>query len=203
MLAAVESGVVAAAAEVFWRSGYEDARIEDVVRASGANRYALYATFGGKRELFLAVLAAYQLKAKTIFFTELDNPNVAPLEAIRRVCRWAVDEMAARGAGCLIHNVGVECARNDEIIAARIHQYTQEFLSACELALSRARDRGELSPAISPKEGARHLLIVKYGLGDYARAGASKRELLAALDAALSLLKTGCAGRLERRATKA
>jgi TetR/AcrR family transcriptional repressor of nem operon len=196
---AIEASVVAAAAEVFWRSGYDDAKIEDVVQASGANRYALYGAFRGKRDLFLAVLDAHHAKAKAIFLDGLNDEGLPPIDAIRRVCAWAISEMAARGGGCLIHNVAAERARDDGLIAARIDQYTAEILGAFELALSRAQERGELSPAATPAEGARHLLIMKLGLGDLARGGASEAEMLAALDAGLALLAGRRCSRLEAR----
>ena len=186
-----KSAVVAAAAEVFWRAGFEDAKIEDVVRATGLNRYSLYAAFGGKRELFLNALAAYQARGREIFLEGLNDEGVAPLAAIRRVCAWAIGEMAARGAGCLIHNVAVERARSDPLIAERVRDYTIEVEKAFEMALIRAAERGELAPSVDPAAGARHLLILKYGLGDYARAGASEDEMLAVLDAGLAMMSGG------------
>lgn len=186
-----KSEVVAAAAEVFWREGFEDAKIEDVVRATGLNRYSLYAAFGGKRELFLDVLAAYHARGRSIFFEGLNDERVAPLEAIRRVCAWAIGEMAARGAGCLIHNVAVDYARSDPLVAERIREYTGEIEMAFEMALTRAAERGELSARVDPAAGARHLLIMKYGLGDYARSGASEAEMLAVLDSGLAMMSAG------------
>src|SRR5271170_4685314 len=44
---------------VFWRNGYQATSIQDLVEATGVNRGSLYATFGDKRGLFLAVLDHY------------------------------------------------------------------------------------------------------------------------------------------------
>ena len=44
---------------LFWRRGYDGVGIDDVVLASGASRYGLYAVFGDKRELFLAAIERY------------------------------------------------------------------------------------------------------------------------------------------------
>jgi TetR/AcrR family transcriptional repressor of nem operon len=41
---------------LFWRHGLATVGIQEVVRATGVNRSSLYATFGGKQELYLAAL---------------------------------------------------------------------------------------------------------------------------------------------------
>ena len=40
---------------VFWKRGYEATSIQDLLEATGINRGSLYATFGNKQQLFLAV----------------------------------------------------------------------------------------------------------------------------------------------------
>jgi TetR/AcrR family transcriptional repressor of nem operon len=185
------SEVVAAAAEVFWRAGFEDAKIEDVVRATGVNRYSLYSAFGGKRELFLDVLAAYHARGREIFFEGLNDESLAPLDAIRRVCVWAIHEMAARRAGCLIHNVAVDQAQNDPLVAGRVREYTSEIEKAFAVALARAAERGELNPVVAPAAGARHLLVLKYGLGDFAKSGGSEEDMIEILDSGLAMLGRG------------
>jgi TetR/AcrR family transcriptional repressor of nem operon len=181
--------ILAAATEVFWRAGFEDAKIEDVVQATGLNRYSLYSAFGGKRELFLAALEAYHARGRDIFFGGLNDQSVAPLDAIRRVCEWAIGEMAERRTGCLIHNVAADQAQTDELVAERIAQYTVEIERAFAMALERASARGELAPGLDPARGARHLLIMKLGIGDFARAGASREEMLDVLESGISLMR--------------
>lgn len=192
--------VVAAAAEVFWREGFEDAKIEDVVKATGVNRYSLYSAFGGKRELFLDVLAAYQARGREIFLEGLNDESLTPLDAIRRVCSWAIHEMAARRAGCLIHNIAVDYARSDPLVAERVREYTDEIEKAFETALIRAAERGDLNPNVEPASGAKHLLIMKYGLGDFARGGGTEAEMMAILDSGLALMLRAPAARASERA---
>src|SRR5437867_1476112 len=45
--------------ELFWRQGYTATPLDQLVRHTGASRYGLYATFGGKRDLFLTSLERY------------------------------------------------------------------------------------------------------------------------------------------------
>src|SRR5438067_12684890 len=47
------------AMELFWRDGYAATGLDRLVRRTGASRYGLYTTFGGKRDLYLASLERY------------------------------------------------------------------------------------------------------------------------------------------------
>jgi AcrR family transcriptional regulator len=48
--------LVAAASEVFARRGYEGASLEEIAETAGFTRGAIYKNFGGKEELFFAVI---------------------------------------------------------------------------------------------------------------------------------------------------
>src|SRR5438876_1156451 len=61
--------------ELFWRDGYAATGLDRLVRRTRASRYGLYATFGGKRDLFLATLERY---SQTVM-----DPMLAPLEQAR------------------------------------------------------------------------------------------------------------------------
>src|SRR4051795_10735510 len=47
--------LIAAAAEVFGRRGFEGASLEEIAETAGFTRGAIYKTFGNKEELFFAV----------------------------------------------------------------------------------------------------------------------------------------------------
>lgn len=174
--------------ELFWRQGYENASIADVVQATGLNRYALYNAYGGKRELFLAALDDYYHERKAVFLTNLNDPETPPLDAIRRVMEFAISEMVDRGAGCLLGNVANEMGPKDPVIAARVESYLQEIENAYSEALSRADIRGELTDNTSSTNAAKILIAVQLGLGVRAQAGASGDEMLEIFDAAMNTL---------------
>ena len=178
-----------AAKEVFWRRGYDDASIEDVVKATGFNRYAIYSAFGGKLELFLAALDAYYHEGRDKFLKSLEAADAAPLDAIEEMLHWAVNEMAMRGSGCLICNIATEVGRHEEVVAERIASYLEEMNAAMAAALAMAQERGELNPALTPEAGASLLISVKLGLGVHARNGATKDEMLKIADTAMTVIR--------------
>ena len=180
---------VAVARDLFWRNGYEDTSIEDVVSATGLNRYALYTSFGGKRELFLAALDDYYSERKRHFLSRLADAKTPPLDAVRSVFEFAISEMAERGAGCLMCNVASDVGRRDAVVAERIAKYLSEIRKAYTEALRHAASRGDLNPAMTPEAGASLLIAVKLGLGAHAENGATRREMLKILNAAMSALR--------------
>lgn len=178
--------------ELFWRRGYDDTSIEDVVQATGLNRYALYNAFGGKRELFLAALDAYYQERKSVFLTNLDDPDTPPLDAVRRVFEFAIGEMAERGSGCLMCNVATSVGPLDPLVAERIQSYQTEIRAAYTDALQRAESRNELNASISAADGAELLIAVKFGLGVHAKNGASREAMLGVFNTAITLLEKPC-----------
>ncbi len=166
------------ATDLFWRRGYDETSIEDVVNVTGFNRYALYNAFGGKREIFIAALDTYCDTRRNIFMETLEAPGAAPLDAIRKVFEFSIGEAAKRNAGCLICDIGGDIARTDPIIAERRNEYLKMIETAHIGALRRAEERGELNPAISPEEGGALLMTFLLGTGAHAKSGATKKRML-------------------------
>lgn len=180
------SKAIHAAKEVFWRKGYEETSVADLVRATGMNRYALYNEFGGKLDIFLEALDAYYFERKNIFLDNLADPDLPPIEAIKRVFEFAITEMAERGAGCLMSNVASDIAAHEKIIHEKITSYLAQIKSSYEGALTRAEIRGELNPSVTPKQGAELFITLMLGIGTQAKHGASLEEMMASFEAGLA-----------------
>src|ERR1700751_2260586 len=84
---------------VFWRRGYEATSIAELVAATGINRASIYATFGDKKGLFLAVLDHYAEKVAKPLMAELSDPD--PRRAVERmfdsIIRRTSDPRVPRG----------------------------------------------------------------------------------------------------------
>ncbi|MEM9724784.1 MAG: helix-turn-helix domain-containing protein, partial [Pseudomonadota bacterium] len=116
---------VEAAREVFWARGYEDASIADIIEASGLNRYAIYAEFEGKRELFLACLADFVAERRARIAPILFDAARPPLARLRRAFHMMIDEMLSDRRGCLMSQTAIEVARDDPVIRDQ-PVYTQQ-----------------------------------------------------------------------------
>lgn len=85
--AATRQKLIAAAARIFARDGFEAARLEDIASAAGYTRGAFYANFADKEELFFALLEAWigerVAELDALLRKEARNP-AAELRTLRR-----------------------------------------------------------------------------------------------------------------------
>ncbi|MEM6536801.1 MAG: TetR/AcrR family transcriptional regulator [Pseudomonadota bacterium] len=179
---------VLAARDVFWRAGYDEASIEDIVAATGFNRYALYSEFGGKREVFLAALEQYHEELKALFLSHLANLERPPMQAFRAVFEFAIDQIHARGRGCLMCNVAGDISHREPIVRDRIEAYLEEITGSFVDALARADARGELNENLDPEDAAMILVTLIMGLGTAAEHGTPLKQLKQTLDATLAAI---------------
>ena len=81
---ATRAALVAAARSLFAERGYASVGTEEIVRAAGVTRGALYHHFDGKRDLFEAVYAGIETElAERIAAGALEANADSPLEAMR------------------------------------------------------------------------------------------------------------------------
>ena len=81
---ATRGALIAAARRLFGERGYAAVGTEEVVRAAGVTRGALYHHFGGKRDLLEAVYRQVEEEAANRIAAEiLDGDFSSPLEAMR------------------------------------------------------------------------------------------------------------------------
>lgn len=78
------------AVELFWRKGYEATSIQDLVEAMGIQRGSLYAAFGSKQDLFLAVLDRYgDVVVRKLLEILESRPSAVSRWKPRRACAFS------------------------------------------------------------------------------------------------------------------
>ncbi|GAA2356398.1 TetR/AcrR family transcriptional regulator [Nonomuraea africana] len=178
-----------AAMELFWQRGYEATSMSDLVQHLGIGRASIYATFGGKRELYLKAYERY-LEQGIDFEGLLSKPGPV-LPAVRDLVRRFADEAAHDTVhrGCLVVNTAVELAPHDEELASRVESNWNFIENTLASALTRAREQRELDEGQDPRSLARFLLTVLQGLrlvgkgsNDAARLRDTARQALRVLD---------------------
>jgi TetR/AcrR family transcriptional repressor of nem operon len=157
---------------LFWRQGYAATPLDQLVRHTGASRYGLYATFGGKRDLFLACLERYSQAVM--------DPMVGPLEAkrasateIRRFFDRVLDLIRnpGDGRGCLVCKTAFERGACDPDAARRVRRHFDRVRRLLARALRNARRDGSLSRDLAVPACADHLLGTAAGAFLLARSG--------------------------------
>jgi len=77
---------LASALELFWKHGYRDVSVDDVVRDTGLNRHALYGRYHNKHGLAVAALQRYCAEATRRLQSVLHGPG-SPRERLAQLLR--------------------------------------------------------------------------------------------------------------------
>ena len=160
------------AMELFWRQGYAATPLDRLVRRTGASRYGLYATFGGKRDLLLASLERYSQAVMDPMLEPLENARASATE-IRRFFDRVLDliRRPGDGRGCFICNVAFERGVLDAAVAGRVRRHFGRVRRLLARALRNARRDGCLSRNLTVPACADHLLGTAAGAFLLARSG--------------------------------
>ena len=174
---------------VFWKKGYHDTSIEDLVQALGINRASLYDTFGGKRQLFdLALNSYHTFNANRIseFLRSQDDAKAALSWLFRRIIED--DCLDEDRKGCFVANTTTELAPHDEEIAKIIVAHKENNEEAFFELFSRCQQAGQISADKDARALARLVYTLMQGLRTIGKTRPNKEELIAATEQVLELL---------------
>src|SRR5438046_3280200 len=133
------------AMEMFWREGYAATGLDRLVRRTGASRYGLYTTFGGKRDLYLASLERYSQAVMDPMLEPLENTRASGRE-IRAFFDRVLGLIRRPGGhrGCFVCNAAIERGGVDAAAARRGRQHFERVRRLLTRALAKARRDGRL-----------------------------------------------------------
>ncbi|MCP2335668.1 TetR/AcrR family transcriptional regulator [Actinomadura rupiterrae] len=176
------------ALELFWERGYEGTSMADLVERTGVARASLYATFGGKHDLYVKALELYAEDNAPRLLDELSNPGPVLPQVRAVVRRFAAESSSSSLRGCLVVNTAVELAARDGEAARKVEASWTNLEALLTSALVRARAQGELAADRDPRALARMLLVLMQGMRVLGRAPGGEARLRDAADQALTLL---------------
>ncbi|MET8771577.1 TetR/AcrR family transcriptional regulator [Streptomyces sp. NPDC004658] len=172
---------------LFWKQGVATTGIQDVVTATGLNRSSLYATFGGKQELYLAALRRYVERRSAPMFRRLARDGRG-LPAVADFFDGLVDTRCSGEYarwGCMVSNAHAGAENGDPGVRTLLDRHHQELRDAMYAALVAAEDQGQLAAGADPAAAADLLALLAYGVNLRSRAGADAEALRRTVTAAL------------------
>ncbi|KUO17449.1 TetR/AcrR family transcriptional regulator [Streptomyces dysideae] len=172
---------------LFWRQGVASTGIQDIVTATGLNRSSLYATFGGKQELYLAALSRYVERRSQPVFRRLaaDERGLPAVgEFFDGLIRARCSGEYARW-GCMVSNAHAGAENGDPEVGTVLDRHHQELRDALYAALVKAEAHGQLAPGTDPGAAADLLALLAYGVNLRSRGGADAGSLSVTVTAAL------------------
>ncbi|MFD8594390.1 TetR/AcrR family transcriptional regulator [Kitasatospora sp. NPDC059646] len=173
------------AMRVFWRQGAASTGIQDIVDATGLSRSSLYATFGGKQDLYRAALDRYTRSRTLLGPLEEDDRGLPAVHAFfeRLVETRCTGEFARWG--CMVSNAHAGGENGDPRVRAVLDRQHRRLRAALRAALVCAQRRGQLADGADPDLAADVLALLAHGVNLRSRAGADAARLRATAAAAV------------------
>ncbi|HAS6347219.1 TetR/AcrR family transcriptional regulator [Vibrio sp. IRLE0018] len=173
---------------LFWKKGYANTAISDLVDGLKINRFSLYNTFGDKQHLYYEALDTY---LKTISFpslNELSQKDASMPELERFLIQFA--KIQRKGtSGCFMQNALVEHAGEDCTVLEKGNRLFDHLLTVLKSAIDNAQKQGLVITSTHSEHIAKLILNQMQGMRVL---GKAKRydDLDCALNALLVLIKT-------------
>ena len=171
--------LLAAARRVFLERGYHGASVDQIADAAGFSTGVVYSQFGGKADLFLALLEA-RISERAAGNAQAAE-GLAGDEGIARLLEHAASvERAEPEWGLLVIEFRVHAARDPQL-GLRYAAAHQRILTGMEQAVTGLYQRAGQPPPLPPADLARLLVAVGVGarLEQAADPGSSPATLLA------------------------
>lgn len=179
-----------AAMQIFWRYGYENTSMQNLLDGMNLSKSSLYQAFGGKQALFERCMTRY---GDEMIGTLREALQASPsgLGFIRQFLESVLDE--ARGVcetrGCLVLNTANEFARRNPQIAQAVSQGLNRFHEVLRAAVERAQKEGDIPSERDATMLATYLVSSMSGLKTMSKAGAGEKPLKGIIDLTLKALQ--------------
>jgi AcrR family transcriptional regulator len=175
------------AMQVFWQRGYEATSLSDLTQAMGINAPSLYAAFGCKEALFAEALQLYQE-------TEGAEPQRL-LQESRTAKQGFADMLRFHAAdyvdpqhppGCMAVLAAIVGAPENKTVRALMSATRRKAIDGFAARIRRGQAEGDVPKGVDVAAMAAFYATLVQGMSIQARDGATKKQLLATVDAAMA-----------------
>ena len=158
--------IIAAARRVFARQGVRRTTLEEVARAAGVTRGAIYWHFAGKTELFYAMREQVSLPTIDTGFAASAADAADPLGGAERYLRGVIASLDDPAARETFRIMTFKCEYVGELGRELDRQRTRctELTGKLAQVYRRARRAGQLHPALTPAAAASATCSLLVGL---------------------------------------
>ncbi|MGH1352590.1 MAG: TetR/AcrR family transcriptional regulator [Methyloligellaceae bacterium] len=158
------------AMSIFWKKGYSDTSVRDLVQATNVAHAGLYSAFKDKNGLFKEVLKHYDTSYGDMLFGPMEQKG-AGLPQIKGFFDFVLDAIKTNRFqnGCLMVNTSVEFGNATQEILKQAQNNTERLEKALLNALSNAKNRQQVRGDLDIEKGSALLITTFYGIAILAR----------------------------------
>ena len=152
------SELLAAAARVFAQKGYDGASIADITAAAGLSSGAIYAHYGGKAELFAAVLLSH---GRDQYGALLGSGGVANIADFVQMMGSSYDARTASESELVVE--AIVASKRDAEVAKLVRSFVAEAEALLTAGVREGQDGGVVDPDLSAEAIGRFAMTVALG----------------------------------------
>jgi TetR/AcrR family transcriptional repressor of nem operon len=163
--------VLAKAMELFWKNGFQNTGMSELLDHMGIQRQSFYNTFGSKEKIFIEAMALYartMAREITAVLNQPDNPIKNVLQVLAMMREMVV---GAHASGCLLGNSIAEFGLNNPEISALLKEKIGQLAKAFTRAFTQAIEQGLLPKTKDPSALAHSLIAMIQGMALLSKLG--------------------------------
>jgi TetR/AcrR family transcriptional regulator, transcriptional repressor for nem operon len=178
------------AMNTFWKKGYHDTSMQDLVDSMGINRASLYDTFGDKHQLYLQSLESYREINKCALLQVVENEIISS-EKIKKVLTYLVTEALtdSENKGCFMTNATLEMLPHDEDVVNVVCDNLTNMKNLLTDIIRDGQAKGEIQNPASPESLADFVQCSIGGLRILGKARPTTQQLFGIIDNVMLVLR--------------
>lgn len=168
------------AVHLFWERGYHATSMKQIEQALDMRPGSIYATFGSKDRLFSEALEAYSEKGNAVLgeiMTEQGSIVDGLQNYLRDIAIACHPESSEPSRACMLVKTLLEASYTHSSIADQANELLYGIEHSVAIALTHARDRGELKPGTDCERLARLIQAQIMGLRAFAQRRTSAEQV--------------------------
>jgi AcrR family transcriptional regulator len=168
---------VQTATVMFWKNGYEQTSVADLIEEMGITPPSFYFAFESKDGLFRKVVEHYATTYLGFMEEAFRQPTGRGVAETMLYGCANVYSNPSNPRGCLIMNCSLPSSETAVEVRLELAAQRKARLAKLKKCFQEAKARGNLPPDSDPTELARFVMSIQWGLAVEAQSGASKRDL--------------------------
>jgi TetR/AcrR family transcriptional repressor of nem operon len=192
-----ESNLLDAATELFWSKGFDSTSVEDVSLATGVGNGSIYAAYGSKQGLFLAVFERYCQRRTRLVREAIGSAGGSARAAVRGLYQAIIEDCAAQPdrRGCLmINSIAQLAGRIPEVSTIGSRTTTEMEQGVADRLRPAMREAGDDEATLSAVSA--NVVVVAQGLIQLSRLGFPAQRLHEIADVSSAALPPAWADQL-------